>query len=91
MSSILLLSILNSVVFTYILFHRAQFKSYQLILMGFSGLIVLYTLFRYVVSQLGINPTGWDDLIYAVLYLYSSIAFIVLSVVFSLLVKLKKS
>lgn len=85
MTYILLISIINSVVFAYLLTHKQNYRTYQKGLLYVVGAAVLYTLFRFVISQIGVNPTGWDDLIYAVLYLYASIAWIVLAVILNLI------
>ena len=85
MTYIVLISLINCVFFAYVLFHQQKYKPYQKGLLLIVGIGVLYTLFRFIISQLGINPTGWDDLIYAVLYLYASIAWIVLALVINLI------
>lgn len=85
MTYILLISIINSVIFAYLLFHQQNYKLYQKGLLMVLGLGVLYTLFRFILSQIGVNPTGWDDLIYAVLYLYASMAWIILALVLNLI------
>lgn len=73
---IALLTLFSLFLAIFIYVKRALFNRIQLGLLISIGLINLYHLARWFYATNIANTNGWDDLIYAVLYLYGSLLFV---------------